>query len=87
MSILQNILAALIISGTIWAIQLYRYWNNLYRKFNNKEFRVLLKGTLIPDSKVTCIVKRNIIKFEGKKISANQGSFNGEFIINEFNLK
>ena len=70
----------------IFLFQQIRYWYYLKRKFHNVTFNVYWKR--FPNDivyTVECKVTRNRIKITGK--NKNSDIFEGEFIINPFNLK
>lgn len=74
---------------TLYVFQQFRYWYYLKRKFHKKIFNTYWKR--FPNEivqTVSCKVIRNRIKFYGVGIQVNKDyPFEGEIIINPFNLK
>lgn len=71
----------------IWLLQQFRYWRNLRSKFHNKTYQTFYK--YFPNKviqEVTLKVQKNIIHFEGKRMSDGT-PFSGQFIVNPINLK
>jgi len=82
--LLTNVISTVVL---IYGIQQLRYLYHLRRRFHNRIFNTYWKR--FPDDiiqTVTCKVIGNRIKFIGKGINKTD-TFEGEFIINPFNLK
>ena len=71
----------------IYGVQQFRYWFRLRRKFHKRTFYTYRKR--FPNEivqTITCRMSGNIIKFSGNKLDETD-PFEGEIIINPFNLK
>lgn len=84
--VISNIIFTLLV---VYGIQQFRYWFYLRRKFHNRTFNTYWKT--LPDEivqTVLCKVKANRIKVYGSGTKTNKNNtFEGEIIINPFNLR
>jgi hypothetical protein len=85
-----EIVGAIITGAFIWIVQAVRYCRHLKRNFDNSFFDVYYKGK--PNHKVRTItlnVKGHTIYYSGENIhkGSNEGTFEGELIMNVINLK
>ena len=74
-------------TGLLYLIQQFRYWKVLRKNIHNKEYMVFWKS--IPEHpvfSVKCKVKRNVIEFNGIRISDGY-IFSGEIIVNPITLR
>ena len=88
--ILIEIAGAIITGAFIWIVQSVRYYRHLKRNFDNTFFDVYYKGR--PECKVRTVtlhVKGHTIYYSGENIhkGSNEGTFEGELIMNVINLK
>ena len=87
--VVSSIVASIIFAIILYLIQQFRYWYNLKRNFNHRKFNISFNKSSEIIRTATCFVCKNVIKFLGEGINADSqiGKFNGEFIMNPFNLR